>query len=164
MEKIHFSDGDRLIVCGDMIEKGRESVRLLKHLFSMPNAYCLMGNHEHQFFLFYRSRMHSAVMDFDTILWHLQQYFPDDGELLDWETVDRLVELPYYLEEENFICVHAGVPMDEEGRLLPVEDADPEELINDRRFKHPHAIPTPQVAEWGHPSPLKTAHEQRSWT
>ena len=77
MEHIGYSDSDRLIVCGDFVDKGKDSVRLAKTLFAMPEAYCLAGNHEHTFFQFYRTRMHSAIMDFDAILWHLQQYFPE---------------------------------------------------------------------------------------
>ena len=85
--------------------------------------------------------MHSAIMDFDAILWHLQQYFPEDGDLLDWETVDMINDMPYYLEEDKFICVHAGVPMDESGRVLPLDDAEPELLFHDRRFKEPEVLP-----------------------
>ena len=141
LEKIKFSGSDRLIVCGDIIDKGRASIRLAKTIFNMPNAYAIMGNHEYMFYKFYRSRMHSAILDFDTVLWHLQQYFSEDGELLDWDTVDMLVDLPYYVEEKDFICVHAGVPMDKRGRLIPLEQALPEELVHDRKFKDPDVLP-----------------------
>lgn len=141
LDKIGYSDSDELIVCGDIIEKGDSSVRLLRYIFDMPNAYCIKGNHEHMFFKFYRSRMHSAIMDFDAILWHLQQYFGEDGELLDWETVDRLVDLPYYIERDRFICVHAGIPLDADGYLTDVRDADVELLVNDRHFKEPSVLP-----------------------
>ena len=120
LDKIEYSNSDRLIVCGDFIDKGASSVRLAKTIFDLPNSYFIMGNHEYMFFKFYRSRMHSAILDFDAILWHWQQYFPEDGNLLDWDTVDMLVDLSYYIEENDFICVHAGVPMDECGRLLPL--------------------------------------------
>ncbi|MBO5897918.1 MAG: metallophosphoesterase [Clostridia bacterium] len=141
MEHIGYSDSDRLIVCGDFIDKGRDTVRLAKTLFAMPEAYCLTGNHEHAFFQFYRTRMHSAVMDFDAILWQLQQYFPAGGEDLDWETVDRLVDLPYYMEEERFIGVHAGLPLTPDGRLKPLGEVTREEMIHDRRFKDACVLP-----------------------
>lgn len=141
LDKIGFSDGDRLIVCGDFIDKGASSVRLAKELLHMKNAHCIMGNHEHTFFRFYRSRMHSAILDFDAILWHLQQYFPEDGNLLDWETADRLAKLPYYMEDHDFICVHAGVPLSADGRILPLDAASPEELIYSRSFKDPAVLP-----------------------
>lgn len=141
MEKINYSESDRLIVCGDFIDKGICSVRLMKTIFDLPNSYCILGNHEYNFLKFYRSRMHSAILDFDAILHQLQQYFPKDGNLLDWDTVDYLSDLPYYIEEKDFICVHAGLPMDAKGGILPLEEASPEELVYDRNFKEPHVLP-----------------------
>lgn len=141
LDKIKYSNSDRLIVCGDLIDKGVSSVRLAKTILDLPNSYCIMGNHEYMFFKFYRSRMHSAILDFDAILWHLQQYFSEDGNLLDWDTVDMLVNLPYYMEEKDFVCVHAGVPMDDGGRLLPLDEVSPEEFVHDRRFKDPTVLP-----------------------
>lgn len=141
LKKINYSENDRLIICGDFIDKGKASVRLLKTIFDLPNAQYIMGNHEYMFFKFYRTRMHSAIMDYDAILWHLQQYFPEDGHLLDWDTVRKLVNLPYYIEDKEFICVHAGVPMDDFGKILPLDEALPEELVHNRRFKEPTILP-----------------------
>ena len=142
LEKINYSDDEKIIICGDLIDKGAASVKLAKTIFAMPKAYCIKGNHEYEFFKFYRTRMHSAIMDFDAILWHLQQYFPEDGYLLDWETVDRLTELPYFIEEDNFICVHAGLPLEADGRIMPPNEATYEELVYDRTFKNPAVLPT----------------------
>lgn len=142
LERIGYSDSDRLIVCGDLIDKGKASVKLAKTVFNMPNAHCIMGNHEYTFFKFYRTRMHSAIIDFDSILAELDRYFPDNDEKLDWDTVDMLTDLPYYFEDERFVCVHAGAPLDENGRLLPLDEATPDELVNDRRFKEPYILPT----------------------
>ena len=141
LEKIKYSNSDRLIVCGDLIDKGTSSVRLAQTIFDLPNASCIMGNHEYMFFKYYRAATDSAVLDYDAILAHLQAYFPEDGHLLDWETVDMLADLPYYIEEEDFICVHAGVPLDDKGRVLPLSDASPEELLYDRRFKNANVLP-----------------------
>ena len=141
LEKIKFCDNDRLIVCGDFIDKGMASIRLAKAIFALPNAYCIMGNHEYMFFKFYCSKMHSSNLNFDNILWHLQQYFPTENTLLDWDTVDMLVDLPYYFEEKDFICVHAGVPLDNSGRILPLAESLPEELVYDRQFKSPEVLP-----------------------
>lgn len=140
LQKIRFSDADEMLICGDIIDKGPDSVRLAKLIFSFPNMRCIMGNHEHTFVRLYHTLMQSSPEDFDAVLAHLQAYFPQDGHLLDWETVDRFDELPYYIEDDNFICVHAGVPLDESGAPLPLENAMPEQLVNDRRFKDPEAI------------------------
>ena len=40
LDRIKFSDSDVLISCGDIIEKGNDSVRLLKFVKNMPNARC----------------------------------------------------------------------------------------------------------------------------
>lgn len=141
LEKIKYSSGDRLIVCGDFIDKGTSSVRLAKTIFGLPNSFCIMGNHEYLFFKYYRSVMDTEPLHFDAALAQLQKYFPEDGHLLDWETVDMLADLPYYIEEKDFICVHAGVPLDAEGRVLPLCEASCEELLYDRRFKNPDILP-----------------------
>ncbi len=99
LEKVKFSDGDTLISCGDMIEKGKHSIRLTKLLFSMNNAVLLAGNHEYTFLKYYWALMRQT-RDYDHVLRKLQAYFPDDGELLDWETVDRIEALPYFYEAE----------------------------------------------------------------
>lgn len=152
LDKVNYSDSDELIVCGDIIDKGDQPIKLAKTIFAMPNAYCIMGNHEHMFFKFYRSRMHSAIMDYDTILCLLQEYFKEtDGKLLDWDTVDRLTDLPYYIEREKFVCVHAGIPTDGDGRLVDLCDADPDELVNDRLFKSERFLPdTEKCVFFGH--------------
>lgn len=141
LEKIKFSNSDRLIVCGDFIDKGTASIRLAKTIFALPNVHCIMGNHEYMFLKFYRAKMHSENLNFDDILRHLQQYFPTENTLLDWNTVDMLVDLPYYIEKKDFICVHAGVPMDSGGRILPLSKVLPEQFVYDRQFKSPRILP-----------------------
>ena len=79
--------------------------------------------------------MQESPSDFDGILKQLQEYFPDDGNLLDWEPVDWFESLEYYIEERDFICVHAGVPFDRERCILPLDKAFPEQLVYDRIFK-----------------------------
>ena len=137
LEKIKFSDGDTLISCGDIIDKGPDSVRLLKFIAGMPNARCINGNHEYDFLKLYWGLMKRSPSDFDCVLNELQRYFPNDGRLLDWDTVDWVETRPYYIEEEDFICVHAGAPLDKYNVLLPLENATREQLVYDRDFKNP---------------------------
>ena len=137
LDMIKFSDGDTLISCGDIIDKGQDSIRLLKFIVSMPNARCINGNHEYTFLKYYWGLMMESPNDFDYILKKLQEYFPNDGNLLDWETVDWLESLQYYIEGSDFICVHACVPLDGNNRVLPLEKATREQLVYDRNFKNP---------------------------
>ena len=137
LDKIKFSDGDKLIVCGDIIDKGQESVKLLKFISEMKNARAIIGNHEYTFLKMYWGLMRESPEDFGYILKRLQQYFPNDGHLLDWETVDWLENLPFYIEEEDYICVHAGAPLDKNNKVIPLKNATREQLVYDRTFKNP---------------------------
>ncbi len=150
LEKINFSDSDRFIICGDIIEKGPESVRLAQYVFSKPNIECILGNHEYAFLKFYKSILEESPDDFDSVLSRLQAYFPD-GHLLDWETVDRIESLPLFIEENDFICVHSGLPLDSDGNILPLYNASAEELVFDRRFKNPDVLhKSPKCVFFGH--------------
>lgn len=152
MDKIAFSSTDELYVCGDIIDKGDESVRLMKLLFSMPNAHCIIGNHEHAFLRYYTKLMEQEEAgNYDEVLRKLREFIPVDGMLLDWETVDKLESLPYYIDAERFICVHAGVPLDKDKRMLPIEKATPEQLVYDRTFKEPNIeVGTEKCIFFGH--------------
>lgn len=142
MEKIKFSATDELYVCGDVVDKGRDSIRLLKQIFSMPNAVCILGNHEYAFLKYYWALMKSSPDDFDAVLKKLQNYFIyPDNQLLDWPTVDRLESLPAYYECDDFICVHAGLPVDGNSHILPPQSVPTEFLVNDRTFKNPNVLP-----------------------
>ena len=138
LDKIKFGGGDKLYVLGDMIDKGPDSVRLAKLLFSMPNVCCIAGNHEYDFLKYYRALM-KQTEDYDWVLGKLREYF-SDGTLLDWETVDQFDLLPFYVETEEFIGIHAGIPV-KGGELLPVSQATCEQLVYDRVFKEPDVLP-----------------------
>ena len=138
LDKIRFSDKDKLYVLGDILDKGPESIRLAKLLFSMPNVYCIAGNHEYDFLKYYRAMMRQTE-DYDRVLEKLRGYFTD-GKLLDWETVDKFDFLPFYVETDDFIGVHAGIPV-KDGKLMPVSHATCEQLVYDRRFKDKDILP-----------------------
>ncbi len=150
LERIGFSDGDEMFICGDIIDKGDESVRLAKLVSSMPNVHCILGNHEYEFLKLY----HASTMngdDFEEILSRLKEFFPNDGHLLDWDLVDWIDALPPYIEGEDFICIHAGVPTDEKGYLLPMQSVPLEQLLYDRRFKEPSFVhKSPKCVFFGH--------------
>lgn len=138
---VGFCSKDELIVLGDIVDKGQDSVKLLKLIKSLPNARCILGNHELAFLKYYWSLMKDSPNDYDQVLKKLQEYFSGDGELLDWDTVDWLESLDFFIEGQNYICVHAGIPLDNEGNLLPLNKATKEQLVYDRTFKDPNVLP-----------------------
>ena len=138
LEKIRFGAGDRLFVLGDFVDKGPQSIRLAKLLFSMPDAVCIAGNHEYDFLKFYRALMRETE-DYGAVLEQCREYF-SDGALLDWETVDRFDLLPFFVQTPRFIGVHAGLPLRGD-TLLPPSLASPEQCVYDRRFKDAYVLP-----------------------
>lgn len=140
LKKIHFSGNDKMIICGDIIDKGPDSIKLAKFVFNQSNIRCILGNHEYQFLKYYWSLMRNTEDNFDNVLKKLKDYFPNDGYLLDWETVDNFERLPPYIETEDFICVHAGVPLDVNKNILPLREAEVEQLVYDRVFKEPNVL------------------------
>lgn len=141
LEKIGFSDKDEMYVLGDIIDKGHYSVKLLKYIMKRPNIHCIMGNHEHSLLYEYYSLMEDSPENFDLVLRKLQGRFTDEDERLTFEMIDWLECIPYYIEGEDFIAVHAGVPTDDEGKLINPGDAMPEQLIYDRAFKESSYAP-----------------------
>ena len=140
MKKIRYSSLDELYICGDVIEKGPDSVKLLELISRMPGARCIRGNHEEAFLSYYSSLMQESA-DYSAVLEKLKAYFPEDGRLLTWDLVDYLEALPYYVETEDFICVHAGVTLDEDGRIPPLKKIPYEEMLYSRRFKDKETLP-----------------------
>lgn len=135
MDKIKFSGGDRLYVLGDVIDKGPDSVKLLRTLLSMRGAECIAGNHEYDFLKYYRGLLRVDT-DPDEVYAKLRAYF-SDGHLLDADTVDALDLMPFYIETDKFIGVHAGLPLRQDGTLASIEEATCEQLVYDRRFTDP---------------------------
>ena len=141
LDKIGFSRQDTLYVCGDMVDKGNESVHLLKFMLNSPNVRCILGNHEYSFLKAYWAIMKTSPADFDGVLNRLRRWFPGDGRLLDWDIVDKLEALPLFIEEEDFICVHAGLPLDGNCRIVPPQSAREAILLEDRHFMRPEVAP-----------------------
>ena len=137
LDKIAFSSSDTLYVCGDVIEKGPQSIRLAKYISQTENINCIAGNHEYFFLKYYFAQAKQFKDDPSGLIKKLREYFPEDGELLDFGLLNWFDSLPFYIEEDDFICVHAGLPLDSGGHVLPIENALPEELVYDRNFKDP---------------------------
>lgn len=151
LRRISFAEKDEMYICGDIIDKGEKSIELAKLISSYDNIHCIIGNHEFAFLKYYHSILQTSPDDFDEVLRKLQNYFPQDGHLLDWDLVDWFDGLPSYIEEDEFICVHAGIPTDSDQQLVPLDEVSVEQLVHDRRFKDPCVIhKSPKCVFFGH--------------
>lgn len=46
LDSIHLSDEDTLYILGDLIDRGKDGIKILQDVIDKPNIICLMGNHE----------------------------------------------------------------------------------------------------------------------
>lgn len=47
LDKIHFSDSDTLYVLGDVLDRGKDGMKILKYIKDVKNIIPLLGNHEY---------------------------------------------------------------------------------------------------------------------
>ncbi len=103
LEKIGFSASrDRLHVLGDLVNRGPDSLGVLRRLAVLGDAAnCLLGNHDlHLLAVAYGVRpLHRT----DTLTALLES--PERDAWLDWLRTRRLA-----LHEQGWLMVHAGVP------------------------------------------------------
>ncbi|MBQ3158548.1 MAG: serine/threonine protein phosphatase, partial [Clostridia bacterium] len=162
LKKINFSEKDKMIVLGDMLDKGEKSIKLLEFLFGehRNNFECIMGNHEHDLLKYYYKLLDIGKYSEEEIVRHCND-FSDIREGLTIELIKELESLPYFIEYDDFICVHASVPLDDEDVVKSLHKAEIEELVYDRRFKAPLILPNnSKCVVFGH-TPTNFIRRQR---
>jgi len=139
LNEIGFGETDKLIVVGDVLDKGQESVRLLRYVLSRPNILLVLGNHEYDFLKYCHAVMARLEESFDerTALDKLRAYFGAEGAALEWTDLERLENCPLYYETDDYLCVHAGVKLNDDGTMIHPKDTEAEHLVYDRNFKRP---------------------------
>lgn len=146
LEKANFCAEDVLIIDGDFLEKGRQSLETLRFIMELSrggNVHALCGNCDDWFDIFGMSEVgDGCVLDYirkrrNGLLWDmlremgadpfeisslrdvkpsLREAFPDE-----W---DFLSSIPHAIETENFLFTHAGVDPSK-----PLEEHSAEELF-----------------------------------
>lgn len=142
LDKIGFCKTDTFYILGDIIDKGSDSLRLAELIRRFENMKAILGNHEYYFLQYYESCMcEYEGGDENRVLQKLQNYFPLDTFRLTWDLVDYIESLPYYIEGADFICVHAGLQLDKEKRVIPMQKQQYNYILFDRNFKEENVIP-----------------------
>lgn len=138
LEQIKFSEFDKMIICGDIFDKGKDSIGLLKFIRQHSNIILLIGNHEYEFLKYYNSIMASLDDNFnqEKVLDKINSYFYSEDKKLTWDDIEWLETRPYYYESNDFICVHAGLEISNKGIIEP-EKNKVEFMIYNRDFKEP---------------------------
>ena len=99
LEKVNFDpDKDRLISLGDLVHKGPRSHKVLEFFFN-NNYEVILGNHDEHFLKFLKGEK-KPYSEGEQILEKLD--IPKK-KLIKW-----MESFPLYIEDENFIAVHAS--------------------------------------------------------
>ncbi|MPM00595.1 Serine/threonine-protein phosphatase 2 [bioreactor metagenome] len=107
LEKIEFSDADTLYILGDVIDRGKYSMRTLLHIMRRPNIKMLLGNHE---IMMMRSMQRSYFNcwmgngGYGTL-----HQFEELSEATRKKIDKYLAALPLTIELDGYILVHAGI-------------------------------------------------------
>ena len=117
LEKINFTSLDALYVLGDVIDRGKESIKCLQHIIRASNVHLLMGNHEQMMF----DALTSNYEKDDSLMRYWLKYggsetlpefckLPEEGQIA---IMDYIANLPYTIQVnvggQNYILVHAGL-------------------------------------------------------
>ena len=154
LEKVNFNDKDTLYVLGDVIDRGRQSIKILQDMMMHPNIIPIIGNHEYMGIQCLKFLMQEITEDSisslseDIIRGLLEwqnvggQVTIDEFHKLSMEEkqdiINYLEEFSLYeevtIKEKKYILVHAGLCNFTEER--PLEDYKIHEMI----FKAPEYL------------------------
>ncbi|GHU75737.1 serine/threonine protein phosphatase [Clostridia bacterium] len=110
--KISLSPSDKIIINGDMIDRGEDSLGVVRLVRSLPNTTVLIGNHESMMIDFHKGR----GMDWVSLRNGGRETIQQLSTLSDGEIAELLVyfgSLPYsvMLPEYNCMVIHAGISL-----------------------------------------------------
>lgn len=103
LEHIEFQpDRDRLLFCGDLINRGPESLETLRWLRQMDSCVdSVLGNHDlHALAVYFGQGLVKRKDSIDTLI-----AAADAGSLFDW-----LLHRPLLIDTQQHLICHAGIP------------------------------------------------------
>jgi serine/threonine protein phosphatase 1 len=123
LKNVNFKNGDKLIMLGDYIDRGKDSYNVVKTVQSLQKKYgkenviALRGNHEQMLIDSYNELTSddiNKVFESSYKIWHWNggdatviSYKNNDA--FEFDDIDWFLSLPTIYEDDNFIYVHAGL-------------------------------------------------------
>ena len=146
LEKINFSDQDHLYILGDAVDRGEESIEVLRYIMGQKNVTYFLGNHDYNFYSFIKelglnmNNFKNGEMRWAFKFWQSDGGLPTlEGFLglseLEREEVYIFLENAKVYEEiryegKRYILSHAGIMNFQEEKLL--EEYSISDFINGR--------------------------------
>ncbi|MGZ3655196.1 MAG: metallophosphoesterase [Bdellovibrionota bacterium] len=115
------TSSDDLLCVGDLVGKGPDSAGVLEWAKNSPNLRCVLGNHEDRLLRAWREGKTSTEKPADT------ETVRQLGSSYD-DSMRFIAEWPLYLEEEDFLVVHAGI----NPAVTNLRDQAPQDLLTIR--------------------------------
>ncbi len=151
LAKINFSEQDELYILGDVIDRGKNPIKLLQDIMNHPNITLILGNHELMMYtIMKRMAVDITAENFDKHLtlddlldynlWLQNGGQPTVEQFKKLDKLERMDLLEYLAESslyeviqhqnKRYILVHAGL-----GNFAPEKDLSEyelDELLNER--------------------------------
>lgn len=115
LEKVQFSDSDKLYILGDVIDRGPDGIALLRKIMQSDNMIMLLGNHEYMMMQYYSPE----ATDLEVLRWNRNGNTPTVSafEIMEdaaqKEIIDYLHKLPTHeiisVKGKRYYLVH-GFP------------------------------------------------------
>ena len=136
LKKISFNSEDTLYILGDVIDRGKDSIKTLKYVMQTKNIHMLMGNHEYMMIESLKERKRKVIDFFSDDSMEMWIYNGGDKTLNEFEKclkaqqkeiLEYIKGLPYHFKlhvnDKNFILVHAGLRVNNrDSEYLSVEE------------------------------------------
>lgn len=104
LDKISLQDSDTLYVLGDILDRGPHPIKILKTLMKMPNAICLVGNHE--------------LMALESLKFLMREVTAESIKQLDCEMLDGFLVWVEYNGGRTTIDEFKGLSRDEQEEVI----------------------------------------------
>lgn len=150
LKKIKFTNEDNLFIIGDVVDRGKNSIELLKYCMNTKNIYLILGNHEKMMLNTLHHMQDPYLSDIYAARYNYSIWTSNGGNITldlfereDKETQKQIVtyleSLPDYkfikVNEKGFLLIHAGVIIPS-GKILNNKTFN--NLINKSRKKDDH--------------------------
>lgn len=176
LRKINFKPDDTLYILGDAIDRGKDSIKCIKHIMDASNIHMLMGNHE-------QMMLDALTNNFIEDSSYMENWLENGGKVVlpafiklpeveRMEILEFIANLPYMAEVkikgQNYVLVHAGlniIDSSSPGRattadILPKQQLDDLIWIREKFIKN-KALPK-SITVFGHTPTMMIAKQTRA--
>ena len=164
LEEIHFNENDILYIIGDLMDRGKENLKVIDFVMSHKNIEVIKGNHEDLLLKSYRGndkRWNFSCWQYNGGVETLREIDNISKEKLE-EYLRYIESLPFYkwieLNEKKYLLVHAGLEFYENEDLEKTIENQEENALWIRNDFLNSEVETPYIIIFGHTPTVSIVH------